>query len=118
MKLLAYSALIILFGTALFGVAAIPAEAGKTKARKAVSPAAGLAQLQKMTERFAPTPLRVDTSKLSSGDRQALVKLIEACRIIDDIFLVQYWSGNPPLFSRLRKDTTPLGKARLRSFWI
>jgi len=32
---------------------------------------AGLAELQKMTARFAPTPLRVDTSKLSAGDRQA-----------------------------------------------
>ena len=71
-----------------------------------------------MTARFAPTTLRVDTSKLSTGDRQALVKLIEAGRIMNDIFLVQYWSGNPALYARLQKDTTPLGKARLQYFWI
>ena len=71
-----------------------------------------------MTARFAPTTLRVDTSKLSAGDRQALVKLIEAGRIMNDIFLVQYWSGDPALYARLQKDKTPLGKARLQYFWI
>ena len=102
----------------LLGLATIPAAAKKTKTRKTSSSAPGLAQLQKMTARFAPTPLRVDTSKLSSADRQALVKLIEAGRIMNHVFLVQYWSGNPALYSRLQKDTTPLGKARLRYFWI
>ncbi len=113
MKLLACSAVII-----LFGILAIPARAQKSKARKASSASPGLAQLEKMTARFAPTTLRVDTSKLSSGDRQALVKLIEAGRILDNIFLIQYWSGNPGLYSRLQKDSTPFGKARLRYFWI
>ena len=68
--------------------------------------------------RFAPTPLRVDTSSLSSGDRQALVKLIEAARVLNDIFLQQLWDGNLALYARLQKDTTPLGKARLHYFWI
>ena len=103
----------------LFGVACVPASAQKSKkARKTSAAAPGLAQLEKMTARFAPTTLRVDTSKLSSGDRQALLKLIEAGRIMNDIFLIQYWSGNPALYSRLQKDGTPLGKARLHYFWI
>ena len=113
MRLLASFALIV-----LFGVATIPAKAQKFKARKTSTSAPGLSQLQKMTARFAPTTLRVDTSKLSSGDRQALVKLIEAGRTMDEIFLIQYWSGNPALYSRLQKDTTALGKARLQYFWI
>ena len=53
-----------------------------------------LAQLQKMTARFAPTELNVDISNLSDGDRRALVKLMEAARLIDDIFMTQYWSGD------------------------
>jgi hypothetical protein len=77
-----------------------------------------LAELQKMAARFAPTSLRVDTSKLSPGDRQALVKLIEAAHLVDDIFLQQLWSGNPALYARLQKDPSPLGKARLHYFWI
>src|SRR5580698_8227444 len=90
-----------------FGVANIPAQAQKAKSTKAAS-APGLAQLEKMTARFAPTPLRVDTSRLSSSDQQAVVKLIEAARIINDIFLMQYWSGDSALYAKLQKDTTPL----------
>ena len=77
-----------------------------------------LAQLQKMTARFAPTELKVDISNLSDGDRKALVKLIEAARLIDDIFMQQYWSGDLALYAKLQKDTSPLGKARLHYFWI
>jgi hypothetical protein len=88
------------------------------KAQKGSAVIPGLAQLDKMTSRFAPTPLRVDTSKLSAGDQQALVKLIEAARILNDVFMRQMWSGNVALFSRLQKDTTPLGKARLHYFWL
>jgi Peptidase family M49 len=81
-------------------------------------PVPDLAQLEKMASRFAPTALRVDTSNLSSGDRQALVKLIEASRILNDIFLQQMWEGDLALYARLQRDTTPLGKARLHYFWI
>jgi hypothetical protein len=94
------------------GVTNIPVKAQKNDALP------DLAQLEKMTNRFAPTPLRVDTSILSSGDRQALVKLIDAARILNDIFMQQMWDGNLALYSRLQKDTTPLGKARLHYFWI
>ncbi len=69
-----------------------------------------------MAARFAPVPLRVDTSKLSAGDRAALVKLIEAGRVVNRIFLQQLWSGNLALESRLEKDKSPLGKARLDYF--
>jgi hypothetical protein len=118
MRFYAYFGLGVSLAAILFGAVSIPARAQKAKAAKISSAAPGLAQLQKMTSRFAPTTLRVDTSKLSSGDREALVKLIEASRIMNDIFLVQYWSGNTALYSRLQKDTTPLGKARLQYFWI
>jgi hypothetical protein len=77
-----------------------------------------LVQLQNMAARFVPTPIRVDTSKLSAGDRQALIKLIEASRILNEIFMKQLWDGNLALYARLQRDTTPVGKARLHYFWI
>src|SRR5229473_6965227 len=77
-----------------------------------------LAQLQNMTARFAPTELHADVSKLSLGDRRALVKLIEASRVLNDIFLNQLWSGNQATYAKLKRDSTPLGKARLHYFWI
>src|SRR5216683_2855620 len=101
----------------VFGLANISARAQKTRTSKNIS-APGLVQLQQMTARFAPTPLRVDTSKLSAADHQALVKLIEAGRIMNHVFLMQYWSGDSALYARLQRDASPLGKARLRYFWI
>ncbi len=77
-----------------------------------------LAQLEKMTARFAPTEIRADISKLSPGDHKALGKLIEASRIFDQLFMEQLWSGNLALYEKLKRDSTPLGKARLRYFWI
>jgi hypothetical protein len=72
-----------------------------------------LAQLEQMIARFKPTELRADVSRLSPGDRKALVKLIEASRILDDTYKQQLWSGNPALYEKLQRDTTPLGRARL-----
>ena len=69
-------------------------------------------QLEQMAARFAPTPMRVDISRLSQGDRQALSKLVEAARIIDDVFMKQYWSGDLELYQKLKKDRSPLGQAR------
>ena len=76
------------------------------------------AQLQNMAARFTPVELRADTTQLSEGDRKALPKLIEAARVIDDIYLTQVWSGNHALLTKLRADTTPLGKARLHYFLL
>ncbi len=77
-----------------------------------------LAELNRMTARFAQVELRVDTSKLVPQDKQALAKLVAAARLIDDIFMKQYWSGDHALHANLAKDNTPLGKARQRYFWI
>ncbi|MCL5744973.1 MAG: hypothetical protein M1541_13775 [Acidobacteria bacterium] len=77
-----------------------------------------LAQLEHMMARFAPVKMQVDTSALAPGDRKALAKLIEAARVLDGIYMSQLWSGNHALYAKLKLDTTPLGKARLRYFWI
>lgn len=77
-----------------------------------------LAQLQKMTARFQPTEMHVDPSRLSQGDLRALEKMIEAARVLNDIFLTQMWSGNHALYAKLRQDKSPLGKARLDYFWL
>lgn len=77
-----------------------------------------LAELKKMSSRFAPTPLQVDTSGLSAGDRKALVKLVQAARIVNRIFMNQFWSGDAALYQKLQQDKSPLGRERLHYFWI
>ena len=76
------------------------------------------ASLERMAQRFAPTPLQVDTSALSSGDKRALVKLIEAARGLDHLFMQQLWSGDFALYQKLRQDRSELGQARLHYFLI
>src|ERR1035441_9922718 len=77
-----------------------------------------LNQLTQMSARFAPVTLKYDAAGLSAGDRQALPKLVEAARVLNHLFLDQLWSGNRELYAKLLRDTTPLGKARLRYFWL
>jgi Peptidase family M49 len=76
------------------------------------------AELNRMAARFAPTKMQVDTSGLSSGDKQALAKLIQAAQIVNKIFMEQFWSGDLALYHKLQQDKSPLGKARLHYFWI
>jgi hypothetical protein len=76
------------------------------------------AQLDAMARRFAPVDLTADTSKLSSGDKAAIAKLIEAAKIVDTLQLRQRWSGNEALWAALNKDESKLGQARQRYFWI
>lgn len=77
-----------------------------------------LNELNQMAARFAPTPLKVDTATLSAGDKKALVKLIQAARIVNHIFMQQIWSGDLALYQKLQADKSPLGRARLHYFWI
>jgi hypothetical protein len=99
--------------------AAIPSAKGESRAMvKESGSTPGLAELNRMEARFAPTPLKVNLSSLSAGDRRALAKLVEAARIIDLIFMDQYWSGDRALWEELRQDRSPLGAARASYFWL
>jgi hypothetical protein len=75
-------------------------------------------RLQKMTARYAPTEIGADLSSLSAADRQVLVKLIEASKIVDGLFLEQAWAGNGAMLLDLVNDQTPAGRARLHYFLI
>src|SRR5215210_8206961 len=68
--------------------------------------------------RFAPTVITADTSRLSAGDRRALMKLIEAARLLDPLFLRQVWSGNEALKRKLERDRSLKGRERLHYFRI
>ena len=76
------------------------------------------ARLNEMTARFAPVDIRVDLSKLPSGERSALASLVQAARITDALFMRQMWAGNDATLLRLIGDTTLLGRARLDYYLI
>jgi hypothetical protein len=84
----------------------------------AQSTAPGADQLKNMAARFAPVDLSADVSKLPSNERQALMKLVEAAKVIDALFLRQVWAGNEPMLLTLLQDTSPLGRERLHYFLV
>ena len=75
-----------------------------------------LEELNRMIARYVPAKITADTTSLAPGDRQALAKLIEAAKVVNDIFVGQLWSGSAALRSQLTKDASLLGKARLHYF--
>jgi hypothetical protein len=77
-----------------------------------------LDQLNHMTSRYVKTDYVVDISELSPGDKKALAKLVEAAKVIDDIFMTQYWSGNHTTYAKVKKNTSPLGRVRAEYYWI
>jgi hypothetical protein len=79
---------------------------------------AGDPELAKKISRFAPTTLTANTSSLSPGDRQALLKIIAAAKLLDPLFLRQVWSGNDALYTKLAADQTAIGRQRLHYFLI
>jgi hypothetical protein len=74
--------------------------------------------LAQKIQRFAPTEIKADVSKLSDGDKQALSKLVEAAALMDSLYLRQVWSGNIDVLGRLQNDASPDGKERLKYFLI
>jgi hypothetical protein len=85
-----------------------------------------LAELQKMTARYAPADIGADLSALPKSERDALARLIEASRIMDAMFLRQVWAGNDAMLQDLAaRAAKPVGPrasrsaaARLRYFLI
>ncbi|HBB86400.1 MAG TPA: hypothetical protein DC047_02150 [Blastocatellia bacterium] len=86
--------------------------------RRTTRKAAGDPELAKKIARFAPTTLTANLSKLSASERQALVKIIAAAKLLDPLFLRQVWSGNDALKARLEVDKTAVGRQRLHYFLI
>ena len=60
-----------------------------------------LAELQRMTARFAPADIGADLSALPKHDKDALARLVEAARIVDALFLRQVWAGNESMLQDL-----------------
>ena len=74
--------------------------------------------LEQKIDRFAPTEISADSTTLSSGDKKALHKIIDAAQLMDPIFLRQVWSGNAELLKKLETDSTTAGRELLYYFQI
>ncbi|HEU4365054.1 MAG TPA: peptidase [Candidatus Krumholzibacteria bacterium] len=71
--------------------------------------------LKYQLSRFAPVDISYDASILSAAEKDALAKLVEAARIMDEIFLRQVWGGNITMRDELRAAAGKAGSPSLAS---
>jgi hypothetical protein len=90
-----------------------PVSTQSAASSRPTAPASGLAELDAMAARFAPSEIGANIAQLPPGERRALARLIEAAKLMDGLFLDQVWAGNASLLSQLAADASPLGRARL-----
>jgi hypothetical protein len=74
--------------------------------------------IHSMTARFAPVDLAADLSALPPNERRVVATLVQAARVLDALFLRQVWAGNEAMLLDLLRDSSDLGRARLRYFLI
>jgi hypothetical protein len=86
------------FGLALLAFAACgPSKAPPAAATLKLSEESVISDIDQRLAKYSPVPLVPDLSALSPRDRQALDKLNEASRLIDEIYLRQAWAGGPAM---------------------
>jgi hypothetical protein len=74
--------------------------------------------LSAKVQQFVPAKLTADVTHLPAAERAALVKLIEAAKLLEPVFDRQAWAGNPTTRERLAADKSPEGQAKLAYFDI
>jgi len=75
-----------------------------------------LCELQKEIDKFVPVNLEFDKTLINDNQKQVLLHLIEAAKLMDEIFLRQVYSKNVILRDKLSKGTTELEKKEYELF--
>src|SRR5215210_3662594 len=75
-----------------------------------------LAELQKLTARYAPADIGADITALPKHERDALARLVDAARVMDALFLRQVWAGNDAMLQELAQQAArPAGPRASRT---
>ncbi|XP_072952824.1 nudix hydrolase 3 isoform X1 [Typha angustifolia] len=70
--------------------------------------------LQKQLKRYSPIHLDPELTELSEADREALIYILKASMVIDDIFYEQVWSNNRVLRDWLKEKSSSSYLDRLK----
>jgi hypothetical protein len=101
---------------AAFGLAAVLALGASGCQKKEPVPAAAppavevsqaVPDIAKRLAQFAPTPISADLTALSPEDRLVLDRLIDASKLLNEVYLRQAWTGNPELRAELERLQGP-----------
>ncbi|KAI4334703.1 hypothetical protein L6164_013417 [Bauhinia variegata] len=70
--------------------------------------------LQKQISRYAAVSLNAELTGITESDREALIYIVKAAAVVDEIFYLQAWYSNPALKDWLKKhaNTSELDKLK------
>ncbi len=71
---------------------------------QATVPSTSDSGIQQRLAQFVPTNLVAEIDDMSEQDRDILVDLLAAARLMDEIFLRQVWTGNPEMRNKLELE--------------
>ncbi|KAG4383377.1 hypothetical protein GLYMA_13G072500v4 [Glycine max] len=76
--------------------------------------------LQKQISRYAPISLSAELTGLTDSDKEALVFVVKAANVMDEIFYLQAWYSNPSLRDWLKEhaDTSEFNKLKWSYYQI
>jgi hypothetical protein len=63
--------------------------------------------IAKRLAQFAPTPISADLTALSPEDRLVRERLIDAAKLLNEVYLRQAWTGNPEMRAEIERLTGP-----------
>ena len=89
-----------------------------TCGQKIITEKAPLEYVQAQLDKLAPVDLECDISPLSDSEKQVLAKLVEAAKIMDELFLLQVNVHNPDIRAALEKSKDPNKQSYLDLFTI
>lgn len=75
-----------------------------------------ITKFQKEIDKFVPVNLEFDNSIVDENQREILIHLVEAAKMMDEIFLRQVYSKNVELREKLSKGTSELEKKEYELF--
>jgi hypothetical protein len=107
-----YYALIIIFSLVVFMSCQKKEEGEKTLEKAPVE------YVKAELAKLAPVDLQCDISHLSKADKACLKKLLQAAKLIDELFLLQVNPGNIEILSQLKQSNDPADKTYLDMFTI
>jgi len=98
----------IVLALVLLSSLAIPAQVVKSQppppppSKKSQVKHANLEELKKKLEMYAQVDITYDEAVLSEPEKTALIKLLHAAHIMDELFLRQVWEGNVAMRDKLK----------------
>ena len=100
MKSVASIVIAVAIAVILGGCSSRPENIAKTE----IVPPTAVHPIQKQLDKFVPTVISYDKSQLSDGDQIAVLKLVEAAKLMDAIFWQQAYHGDLTMDSEVLKQ--------------